>query len=241
MVPEPVSTAATVVSVANGLRSLLGGGGSKQSSVHQGWRVQGTLTRDGLTGSNTAFDQLGNTWGGAIEAGSYYAPIFRDYLGDSTDAFPVDLTVSAGEGYNAGVVRQLREAFETAWGSVKATPTATAAPPIVQAPSTPVSLFDPDPTADQPQPTMIYYPARPATGGNLFSWLGDLLGQPPATPTSGSPPTIMQTIIPQGLQSNATKAAGPTATAQPGAMMALGGVLPMLVLGAVALYALKGS
>jgi len=235
-VPEPVTLAATAVSVANGVRSLFGGR-SKESSVHQGWRVEGTLTRDGLTGTNTAFDQLGNTWGGAIEAPTYYAPIFREYLGDSTEAIPVNLTVSASEGYNAGVVRQLREAFDQVWKA--STPvTRPAAPAPILPPSTaPVSLFDPDPTSDTMPAPIIAQPTREATRGGLFDWFNTLLPAAPATPVpaTGMP---MSPIVPTAMQSAALRnPSQPAATVAPG----MSSMLPLLAIAVLGALAIKAS
>jgi hypothetical protein len=188
-----------------------------------------------LTGTNTAFDQLGNNWGGAIEASSFYAPIFRDYLGDSTDEIPIDLTVSAGEGYTAGVVRQLREAFEQAFGSVKTSaraPIAAAAPVAV-----PVSLFDPDPTSDTTPAPIIAQPSRAATGGSLFDWFGGLLStQATPVPANGMPD--MNPIVPTAMQSAAMRSASqPAATAAPG----MASMLPILAIAILGALVLKGS
>lgn len=226
---EPITTAATVVSIAGGLRSLLGGG-SKQPSVHQGWRVQGTLTRDGLVGTNTAWDQKGNTWGGAVESGDYYASIFREYLGDLDASLPVDVTVSAGEGYNAGLIRQLREGLQSIVGEVNrlAPPIQPILEPVLPdlfAPRTsPPSLFDPDPEADTPAaPTVPPTETRTSNPADVDSWWGDVLAlfrAPPATNSPGAnvtnpivPPAFQQppSVIIAGIPSSAATTAGTTA------------------------------
>jgi hypothetical protein len=234
-VPEPVTLAATAVSVANGVRSLFGGR-SKESSVHQGWRVEGTLTRDGLTGTNTAFDQLGNTWGGAIEAPTYYAPIFREYLGDSTEAIPVSLTVSASEGYNAGVVRQLREAFDQVWKASTPVSRPAAPAPILPPSTAPVSLFDPDPTSDSMPAPIVAQPAREATRGGLFDWL--LLPSPIVQqPAANNMPTPSP-IVPTAMQSAALRnPSQPAATVAPG----MSSMLPLLAIAVLGALAIKAS
>lgn len=251
---EPVSTAATVINAANSLRSLFGGGG-KQSSVHQGWRVSGTLTRDGLTGSTTAWDQLGNTWGGTIERGGYDGGVFREFLGNSDAALPIDLTISAAEGFDASLARQLREGLSGIADALKVTPSAPA--PILDTPRTPVSLFDLDPTSDTTAAPIINQAKAPPIRGGLFDWL---LKPSPINGTDGAEPSMpgwvtapppgyygnqrdsMNPIVPPMMQSNGTRSnTSSGASSQPGAMMALGGVMPLLLLGAVALLSMKAG
>jgi hypothetical protein len=238
VIPEPVSTAATVVSLANSVRSLFGGGGGKVSSVHQGWRVQGALTRDGLTGTNTAWDQLGNTWGGAVEAGYVYGDVFREYLGDSDVSIPVDLTVSAGEGYYPGLVRQLREGFAALSLQPVDTPMQTA-PVSNNLPTEPVPVSRFEPVAPPPAPLPITG-ATPATNADEFAWSrfwDDLFPTVPAN--NAAMPSA--NVIPMSLQrpaSNPAGAAPAVASSTSAAPAALPANYTTLALVAVAAYVL---
>lgn len=70
--------------------------------------MQGTLTRDGLTGTTTAWDQKGNTWGAAFEQSSQAADLFRSVLGDSQAEVPVDLTIPASADFWQSFAGQVR-------------------------------------------------------------------------------------------------------------------------------------
>lgn len=231
---EPVSTAAAAVSIANGLRSLFGGGGGRVASVHQGWRVQGELSRDGLAGSNTAWDQLGNTWGGSVEAGHIYGDVFREHLGDSDIRIPVDLTVSASEGYYPGLVRQLREAFAALGATASAAPEPTL-PTQSETPLVPASRFDPVPPPAAPLPITSNTPARTADDFAWSRFWSDLF---PSVPAANAPmPTIGIPMNQQRTPSNPAAAPRAAAPAAPAALSMPANVTTLALL-AVGAYVL---
>jgi hypothetical protein len=256
---EPITTAATVISAASSLRSLLGGG-SKQPSVHQGWRVQGTLTRDGLTGTNTAWDQKGNTWGGAVESGDYYGSIFREYLGDLDAPVPVDITVSAAEGYNAGLIRQLRDGLQAIVAEVRsyAPPVTPIAEPILPTlfppAANPPSLFNPDPVADTPAAQTVPAEAiKPSDPAAIDAWWGEILelfSAPPAGNTPSGDPMTAKPIVPQAFQQpgtlilnqapGASTTRGTASTTTAPAAAAMPSYAPLAIAAVLAVLAVKG-
>jgi len=117
--PSPITIAAAAVSIASGLKNLVGGS-KKTPSVHQGWRVQGTLTRDGLTGTTTAWDQKGNTWGGQVYPDEQIPALFRASLGESAVAIPVDVTIPAGVDFNATLRQKIAAGLASLSGAMPA-------------------------------------------------------------------------------------------------------------------------
>lgn len=131
---DPITSTAAVISAANSLRAIFGGG-SKQSSVLQGYEITGELSSAGLRGTSIAFDQLGNKWafpGNEYTAdnGSAFAGIFNQSGLPTDDRVPLSFRISAAGNYDSQLLDQL-SASVRARVAARGTP-ATAAPPATQ-------------------------------------------------------------------------------------------------------------
>jgi hypothetical protein len=122
---EPVSTTLSVISAANSLKNLFGGGGSsKPAAKLMGFDVEGTVRAgSGFAGSVTAFDQYGVRWD-AQALGNDIRPYALDTLAklnvpkDSGFTVPIKYTAAPMEGQYA-LIGGVTSAIESAWSDYK--------------------------------------------------------------------------------------------------------------------------
>lgn len=194
-----LETAAAGLAVFNGVRSLFGGGGG-ETSVHGGWRVQGTLTGDSFSGTNTAWDQLGNQWA-AGDSTHWIPATYRKIFGDTiNEPVSIDITIPAGESFFWGgaarIEDQLRQ-YLAAWNIAPA----PAVAPVVSPVAGPSSLFEGGGEGDGGTEPIIPTgsTSTPATGGGLFNWLNQFVATDPViTQPAGNETMTPPPIIPAG-------------------------------------------